>query len=787
MLTRLIPFPDDNWFNGVRGTARTPRPTSPWPVGRIVLSPPPAPAMCRSSLGLGVILLALLLAPAVHAQKGDKKGDEAQTLRVPREKIPPAPPLSPADALKTFKLAPGFRLELVASEPLVVMPVALAFAPDGRLWVVEMRGFMPNVDGRGEQEPLGRVAILEDTDGDGRMDKRTTFLDGLVMPRALLLARGGALVAEPPHLWFCRDTDGDGRCDEKIEVASDYGDQRNPEHTANGLVWNLDNWVYNLYHTYRYRFADGKWAREPDINRAQWGLAHDDVGRLFYTANSDQLRGDLLPAHYLMKRGPGARLAGIASRLAAEQSTWPIRVNPGVNRAYQPKQLRADGTLATFTAACGSSIYRGDALPEEVRGNAFICEPSGNFVRRAVLTEKDGVVTAQNAYDKAEFLASTDERFRPVNTGTGPDGALYVVDMYHGIIQHRIFVTSYLRQQIEERHLEQPQNQGRIYRVLHESRKPGVKPDLGKADAAELVRHLSHPNGWWRDTAQQLLVERAEVSVVPALQTLLASGAGAVPRLHALWTLEGLGRLDRATLASALKDAHAKVRAAAVRLSEPALRSPGSQAEAAALRAQVLALAKDPSADVQTQVALTLGAIVPDAASQAALTALTNSSFALTKSSAAFSLAGSEPATPPAPVVAKGPALSPEELKRFDAGKAIYEMTCLACHQPHGLGQAGLAPPLAGSEWVSGSEKRLVLIVLHGVRGPIKVKSETYELDMPSLNVLDDEQIAAALTYVRREWGHQFAPVAPATIKKIREETANREDSWTAAELLRIP
>src|SRR5688572_19363806 len=202
--------------------------------------------MLRLKLIVGVLFLFLCLL-TLPAQQGDRK-DEPQLLRVPREKIPPAPALSPQDALKTFTLQDGFRVELVASEPLVEEPVALSFDEQGRIWVVEMRGFMLDADGRGERDVPGRVSILEDTDADGAVDKKTVFLDNLILPRAIACVRGGALVAEPPRLWFCRDKDGDGKADEKIEVASDYGDPKNPEHSANGLLLSRDNWIYSLYH-----------------------------------------------------------------------------------------------------------------------------------------------------------------------------------------------------------------------------------------------------------------------------------------------------------------------------------------------------------------------------------------------------------------------------------------------------------------------------------------------------------------------------------------------------------
>ncbi len=732
------------------------------------------------------LVLFLTIVPML-AQNGDKKG-EVQLSRVPAEKIPPSPPLSPAAALKTFKLQPGFEIQTFAHEPVVQVPIALQFDPDGRMWVLEMRSFMPNPDGLGEDAPAGRVSILEDTNGDGVADKNKVFLDGLILPRAFLLAYGGLLVAEPPKLWFYpiqNDTPG-----ERVLVDDDFakeGDPRlgtksNPEHSANSLTLAMDNWIYSLYHTRRYRFEGGKWLSETMPKRAQWGMSQDNYGRLFYTSNSDQLRGDLVPSHYMLKVGPNAKVPGVGVQIAKDQSVWPVRVNPGVNRGYQTGTLREDGTLWKFTAACGPSIYRGDALPSHCVGNAFVCEPSANVVRRNLLIERDGMVTASNAYEQAEFLASTDELFRPVNTYTGPDGALYIVDMYHGIIQHRVFLTSYLRSQAESRGLQKITNYGRIYRVTSGARKQAPKRLLTVATPHELLEELSHPNGWIRDTAQRLLIERKDPTTVQPLVKMASSHADVLARLHALWTLEGMGRLEAEILTAALGDKEAKLRAAAIRMSESLLRTnaPGTEK----LRSDVMGLAWDTAADVQIQLALSLGEMPPDAANKSALALLAKSPVSLAKDAAAFSMAAREPVK--MVTKAKKPALSPEEQKRIEAGKANYEVFCLPCHQPHGLGQEGLAPPLVGSEWVSGSEQVLARIVLNGLRGPIQVKGQTYEMDMPGLGVLEDEQIATVLTYIRNEWGHSFPPISSKFVKQVRDQTADRSDAWTQEELLKV-
>jgi mono/diheme cytochrome c family protein len=346
-----------------------------------------------------------------------------------------------------------------------------------------------------------------------------------------------------------------------------------------------------------------------------------------------------------------------------------------------------------------------------------------------------------------------------------------------------------LRKQAESRGLEGPFHQGRIYRIAPEGgagRPEAVR--LAGATAAELAERLTHPNGWVRDTAQRLLVEGAGGRAAAAeLRRLARSHPEMTARLHALWTLEGLGELNRDAILSSLSDASPKVRAAGLRLAEASLRvldeSPGLNA----LRDAVVALSNDASVEVRRQLALTLGVIAYGPSIKQTLAGLSESKSPGVKAAAEFSLGLREPKKSQAPAVAKGRPLTREEQARFEMGRGVYEATCIACHQPHGLGQEGLAPPLVDTEWIQSSPERLSRMVLHGIRGKMMVKGQEYELDMPSLAVLDDDQIAAVLTYVRREWGHAYDPVDPATVKKARAETADRVDAWTAEELLKIP
>ena len=566
-------------------------------------------AIPRFPAALFLFAAGLIPAGAQIGDRLDRPGMVQQSL-VPADRIPPAPALKPEEALRSFKVAPGYRIELAAAEPLVQEPVAIAFGPDGRMWVAEMRGYMPDLDGKGEDAPVGRISVLRDADGDGRYEEAKVFLDGLVLPRALAVVGDGLLVGAPPDLIFYRDTDGDGKIDKKEHVAGDYGVRvdparphlANPERAPNSLRWAFDNWIHSAAYTKKFRRTNGEWETGTTSFRGQWGLGEDAFGRLIHGSNSDSLRVDIVHSDYLLRNRNYPRLAGTNVNAAENQLVWPSRVTPGINRGYRPEMLR-DGRLKEFTAACGWWVYDGDLLPE-LRGDVFVAEPAAHFVRRTKLTAENGTLRGKNPYAEDEFLTSTDERFRPVNFATGPDGALYVVDLYRGVLQHRISLTSYLRKQSEDRGLANPQNLGRIYRIVPERTAAARRVPAEPKTTGEWVERLAHPNAFWRENAQRVLVERRDPAAVPAIRRAAEAAVPAIGRVHALWTLDGLGALEPGTVRKALDAAEPVVRAHAVRLTERFADRP----EAAALAARVLELARDGAVpEVQLQAVLTLG------------------------------------------------------------------------------------------------------------------------------------------------------------------------------------
>jgi mono/diheme cytochrome c family protein/glucose/arabinose dehydrogenase len=807
----------------------------------------------------------------------------------------PSPPKTPAEELATFRVEPGFKIQLVAAEPMVQDPVVIQFDPDGRLWVVEMRGFMPDIDGTGEKERVGRVSVLEDTDADGQMDKSTVYLDSLVMPRALALVPGGALVAENEALWLTQDTDGDLKADTKILVDPDYAGSPLPEHSGNGLWRSMDNWYYNAKSRFRYRLTSGKWQRDSTEFRGQWGMSHDDEGNLYYNYNWSQLHADLVPPNYLSRNPHHTPTTGIDHGLTIDRRVYPIRPNPAVNRGYIPGTLDQEGRLLEFTAACSPLVYRESLFPTEYLGNAFVCEPSGNLVKRNIVRKNGLVLTAFDPHPGTEFLASTDERFRPVHSATGPDGGLYIADMYRGLIQHGAYVTPYLREQTLKRNLVLPVHYGRIWRVVPEDWKPSETPKkLSKVPSTELVAYLSNEGGWCRDVAQRLLVERNDKQVIPALKNLVQNGKVPLGRFHALWTLEGMRQLDSDVLFKALQDKNSLVKSTALRLLEPLTKKDANsrtlleteltQVDVTADKAFTLQLAL--SANALRPKATHILATIADKEGHsplmrdAVLSSLKDQEYAFLKTLlqspnwqahnqdreiflemlttavvrkgnptelaailddlnsrkgtlrwqdktilTALSIQANNPKLKPirltkvpqllvkkmpgiegqrlasinalfewpghkaaAAVVQKTNPLSDEDRKVFALGRQHYLTTCAGCHGTDGAGMNRFAPPLIGSEWVLGDEKRLSLIVLHGMEGPVDVAGKVYDAPeilpvMPAHSTMDDGALTAILTYIRNEWGNNAGALNRRTVGTTRHTSQGRVVPWTAREL----
>ncbi len=542
------------------------------------------------------VCLALALAPFLTAQAGDKKGEE-QPMVDKNFDVPAAPALTPEQELQSFVIQPGYRIECVASDPLIHDPVDIAFDAQGRLWVVEMSQLMLDADGTGELEPKCSIAILTDTDGDGVYDQRSEFLQNLVLPRSICFVDGGVLVLTPPKLLFVEDLNGDDVGDQTTVVDTGFeAGLSNPEHAPNAMTYGIDNWIYLCNHGKRYRRVDGEWKIGKVPRTGQWGMNQDTWGRRVYDYNSTPVHADRVPTHYLVRNPNFGRAQGSNARLSQQNKVWPIRLNTGVNRGYQKQTLTAEGKLANYTAACGPAFFTGTQLQAGDVNDVFVCEPAANFVRHLNITEANGLQIGLNAYDalQQEFLSSTDERFRPVNLSNGPDGALYIVDLYRGILQHRVFMTSYLRRQVEERGLDKHTGLGRIWRVVHESSK-------GQETATSWQDQLSSGNGWTRMTGQRQIVSSQTKTDIDDLWRFAATHPNPPSRLHAAWALEGLSALTAEYVSERLAaETNSKMLAQWIRLSETFSRND-------TVWQQWQKLLHSPHAEVRWQLAHSLG------------------------------------------------------------------------------------------------------------------------------------------------------------------------------------
>lgn len=729
------------------------------------------------------VLAVTLVTCQVSRQNASKTG----TLRTTDESVAAIPAftenpspayLSPEQSIKTFKLPKGYHLELVASEPMIHEPVAVAWDGNARMYVAELNTYMQDVEGTDEHAQTSRVMLLEDTDNDGKMDKSSVFIDKMLLPRMLLCVGNELLVNETDtyDVYAYKDTNKDGMADEKRPVYTPgKKSPGNLEHQRSGLNWNVDNWIYMAVDPVRFRYTGGilKPDSLPSGSNGQWGLTHDNYGRLYFSS-----AGGETPALGFQLNPAYGRMEFNDQYKEEFNEVWPIIKTPDVEGGL--KRLRPDTTLNHFTASCGQVIFRGDKLPADLQGDLLISEPVGRLIRRAKVINKNGKITLENAYNKSEFIASIDMNFRAVNMYTGPDGCLYIVDMHRGIIQEGNWTgpKSYLRPQIQRLGLDKNIQHGRIYRLVYDGMERGAAPKMLDEPSRKLITYLGHPNGWWRDNAQKELIVRNDQSVVPALKAIATgqqneAAASALARLHALWTLEGLGALNKEVIQTALKDNDAEVRKAAVRMTEPYLKNDQS------LVTSLAALKNDPSPDVRMQLVFSL---------------------AFSPSGEAKALAGQiVSASPATEVIARAPrSIDKNEdarkfgmrLGRLDGpdrelvmnGSVIYKSLCATCHGADGKGLISkTAPQLTGSRRLNrNNTNAAVRILLHGLSGPID--GNTYPTEMPSMKDNDDQWIASVLSYVRHEFTNS-PPVRPADVKAIRQQTASQDKAFTLEEL----
>ena len=528
-------------------------------------------------------------------------------------------PLSPTEALASLVVEPGYRVDLVAAEPLVESPVAIAFDERGRMYVAENRGYPDPLEGEPASPLQGVVALLTDTDGDGRYDKRTDFATGLTYPNGVMPWDGGVFVTVAPDLLYLKDSDGDGIADERRVVLTGFSANKTAQIRFSHPTLGPDGWIYltsglnggrvtSPAHPERppveFSSSDSRYnPRTGDFElvggQGQFGLTFDDYGRRFICANRNPVWHVVLDPQQL-KRNPHLAFSETVQDVSgsgAGTTVWPLSRDL-TTASFHPSLMSAPHA-GTFTSASGVHIHRGDALPDGHRDSVFIAESAQNLVQRQVLVADGVTFRSRPARNGAEFLASRDTWFRPVFLTDGPDGALYIVDMYRKDIDHPAYVPQASRREFD---FVAGRNRGRIYRVAAEDRAPrGTAVNLANASVEVLVSKLQDPNGWWRDTAQRLIIERSERNAAPKLRESAESGPE-LGRLHALWTMDAIGVLKDGDVVRAMHDPAAGIRENAARIAERHDSASGG------LRDAVTALANDPDARVRLLAALALGA-----------------------------------------------------------------------------------------------------------------------------------------------------------------------------------
>jgi mono/diheme cytochrome c family protein/glucose/arabinose dehydrogenase len=692
--------------------------------------------------------------------------------------VAPVVPVSANEQLKSFVLQPGYKLTPILSEPQIREPAAIQFDGNGRMYVLELRTYMQDIDAMGELNPTSRISRWEDKDNDGVYESSVVFLDSLVFPRFVVPFGKNTILSmesNEDNVYKYTDTDGDGQADKKELFASGLGRSGNVEHQTSFLTWTMDNWMYSTYNSRRIRWTPDGIIQEPTGNPwGQWGVTQDNYGQVWFQDGAGGIpQGYQFPIVYGNFSVNGQLKEGFREPFSLVKLA---DFEPGM------RETKPDLSLNNVTGSAGNDVFRGDRLPKELQNQYFYGEPVARIVRQVEVEKSEGLSYLQNPYRgaNAEFIQSTDPLFRPVDIATAPDGTMYIVDMYRGIIQQGNWTQegSYLRTKIQQYQMDDIAGNGRIWRLTYEGMERNTeKPRMYEETSAELVRHLSHPNGWWRDQAQQLIILNQDKSVVKDLEKLINTSDNELARIHALWTLEGLNSLQVGLARKLMKDASPQMRIQALRASE-SLYKYGEKSLVADFRAMV----KDSSTEVALQALLSAYVLNVDQIDELI------SSTLIENQTKGFEVVGNQLLERiEKEKEMEATKFAPEELALFTKGKTIFDSYCSTCHGPKGLGTPTgsgdlLAPAFSGSPRVMGHPEYAVKTLLHGLTGAIEGKE--YEGIMIAMDSNDDEYIAAVVSYIRNDFGNSGSFVSPEFVAELRKETAGKAGTYDFDELI---
>jgi putative membrane-bound dehydrogenase-like protein len=696
---------------------------------------------------------------------------------------PPVVAASPEEQVKRFWLPPGYRLTPVLSDPLIEDPGQIAFDGNGRMFVVELRGYFQTPEGIDLIPPIGRISMHEDRDNDGVYERHSVFIDKMVFPRFVTPFGANTILTmetNADEVWKYSDTNADGVADKKELFATNFGRAGNMESQQASLFWAMDNWLYSTINAFRIRWTPSGLMKEPTgPNSSQWGITQDNDGKVWFQGGASGLPGYFqFPVHYGNFAPPDQFEPDL-------NIVWGAPILIGDIQAGLPGTRMPDGSLIYATAAAGNEVYRGDRLPKDLIGDYLHGEMVARIVRRLRPVRTDGLTQLRNVYPRSEFIRSLDPLFRPADTTTGPDGTIYIADMYRGMIEGAEWAKegTYLREKIKQYQLDKVVGHGRIWRLTYDGiERDRTQPRMLTETPAQLVAHLSHANGWWRDTAQQLIVLKQDKSVAPALQTIVRTSKNPLARMHALWTLEGLGALTAAVTRQVLVDPDPRMRIQALRASETLYKA-GDRSFDQDYRTA----AKDPDVDVVIQAMLTMNVLkVADA--PVTLRAAMDGNKARGVQFVADRILN------PPPAAGRGggrggPPLTTEQQASLERGAAIYTEICYACHGDDGRGTptpgagagATVAPSFAGSARLNGHRDYVIKALIHGVTGPIDGRS--YPQVMVAMGTNKDQWIADVASYVRNSFGNAGPFVTVDDVARVRTATTSRKGPWTMAEL----